>query len=221
MRSATLRTLAATLMVCALSHATHAEAQLWGRIKDHAKQSLDEETAKVSEHIVEESNSTVDSALASTGRIADTVVGKVATVLDSATTRATRAVMDGIRDGSTDRRKVDLVAGRPVDWEIRFVGNSDQLQPSAEPYLESLSQTIESTPGTFLLEGHVDQGADAVGAQSLSERRAQAVKAWLAAAGVPANRLLTVGYGATRPVPAVSTSGPAPSNARIEVVRLQ
>jgi outer membrane protein OmpA-like peptidoglycan-associated protein len=221
MRSSSLRTLAATLMVCALSHATRAEAQIWGQIKDHAKQSLDEETAKVSDHIVEESNSTVDSALANTGRIADTVVGKVGGVLASASTEATRAVMNGIRNGSTDRRKADLVAGRPVDWEIRFVGNSDQIQPSAKPCLESLSQTIDSTPGTFLLEGHVDQGADTVGAQSLSERRAQAVKAWLAAAGVPENRLLTVGYGATRPVTAVPTSGPAQSNARIEVIRLQ
>ena len=48
------------------------------------------------------------------------------------------------------------------------------------------------------------------------KRRAAAVKAQLTAGGVPADRLLAVGYGATRP-----NSANPQAHARIEVVRAQ
>ena len=155
MRSSTLRTLVATLIVCALSHATRAEAQIWGRIKDHAKQSLDEETAKVSDHIVEESNSTVDSALANTGRIADTVVGKVGGVLASASTEATRAVMSGIRNGSSDRTQ-----GRPGGRPARRLGDTVRRQFGSDPAIR------QAVPRVSASDDRVDAG-------HLSPRRAR------------------------------------------------
>ena len=57
-------------------------------------------------------------------------------------------------------------------------------------------------------------------AQALSEQRAKAVKARLVAGGVPAARLLAVGYGATRPAEG-NANGNANGNARIELTRAQ
>jgi outer membrane protein OmpA-like peptidoglycan-associated protein len=62
----------------------------------------------------------------------------------------------------------------------------------------------------------VDATPDPTGDKALSDRRALALKARLAAEGVPAERVFVIGLGATRP-----PMDGIPGNARIEVARLQ
>ena len=109
-----------------------------------------------------------------------------------------------------------LASGRAVFDDVRFVTGADQLDPSASEVLKHLAAAIVATPGTFLIEGHTDPIPPPGDAQGLAQRRAAAVKAQLAANGVPAERLLAVGYGATRPNAANPQAG-----ARIEIVRAQ
>jgi outer membrane protein OmpA-like peptidoglycan-associated protein len=55
------------------------------------------------------------------------------------------------------------------------------------------------------VEGHTDNQGNAAANQALSEKRAQAVVAWLTGKGISASRLTAKGFGATKPVADNST----------------
>jgi len=67
--------------------------------------------------------------------------------------------------------------------------------------LDQLAQSLQQYPNTIVrIEGHTDSTGSAAFNQTLSENRAQAVASYLIQRGVPANRIQTVGFGATRPI---------------------
>ena len=71
------------------------------------------------------------------------------------------------------------------------------------------------------IEGHTDADGDDAFNQSLSERRAAAVKAYLIAQhAVAATRLETAGFGETAPVSSNDTPEGKQQNRRVELVRL-
>jgi outer membrane protein OmpA-like peptidoglycan-associated protein len=57
------------------------------------------------------------------------------------------------------------------------------------------------------VEGHTDIQGNAAANQLLSEKRAQAVVAWLSAHGIPAARLTAKGFEQTQPVADNGTEG--------------
>jgi outer membrane protein OmpA-like peptidoglycan-associated protein len=70
------------------------------------------------------------------------------------------------------------------------------------------------------VEGHTDNAGAATANQTLSEKRAQAVVAWLTANGVEASRLKAKGWGQTKPVADnVAEEGRA-KNRRVELVKM-
>ena len=79
----------------------------------------------------------------------------------------------------------------------------DKVAIKAEfrPVLDEAAQTLKDNPEiNVLIEGHTDSiGSDSYN-QALSERRAQAVKAYLVSQGVAASRLSTEGKGETEPI---------------------
>jgi outer membrane protein OmpA-like peptidoglycan-associated protein len=68
------------------------------------------------------------------------------------------------------------------------------------------------------IEGHTDAIASDAYNQTLSERRAQAVKGWLAAHGVPEGRMTAVGHGESQPVADNGTPEGRQRNRRVEIV---
>ncbi len=68
------------------------------------------------------------------------------------------------------------------------------------------------------VEGHTDATASDEYNRELSERRAGAVRDWLEADGVAADRLTTVGHGEAQPVGANNTVAGRQLNRRVEVV---
>jgi OOP family OmpA-OmpF porin len=69
-----------------------------------------------------------------------------------------------------------------------------------------------------MVEGHTDSvGSDAYN-QKLSERRANAVEAYLVRQGIDASRIDTRGYGETRPVATNSTAAGRAQNRRAEII---
>jgi outer membrane protein OmpA-like peptidoglycan-associated protein len=102
---------------------------------------------------------------------------------------------------------------------VLFDTNSAELRPQALSLLAELKRTmIDPHPAARIsIEGHTDDvGADADN-QSLSERRARSVSAWLAGQGVAAARMEASGAGETRPwVPNTSAANRA-QNRRIEI----
>lgn len=83
-----------------------------------------------------------------------------------------------------------------------FETGSATIVPEAEAVLDLVAKAIQDNCGgkKITIEGHCDVRGDEDYNQKLSERRADAVKAYLVSKGVPADQLGTVGYGESRPL---------------------
>ena len=220
MRGATSRALlaGAALLVAWSTAPERAQAQsILKRIKEQTTKRVDDRRAKLDSAVLKTTGGAVDSALAKSGRGADAVVTKAGDVANTAIATTERGVKTvvGVADPAHDI-STKLASGRAVFEDIRFAPGADQLEPSAGDVLKHLAAAIVATPGTYLIEGHTEALPPPGDAQALSQRRASAVKTQLVAAGIPADRLLAVGYGATRP----NAANPQ-ATARIEIVRAQ
>jgi len=87
--------------------------------------------------------------------------------------------------------------GMPI---IYFAYDSDVLVPSETANLDKIAQYLIENPSLGLvIEGHCDnRGTDEYN-RSLSERRANAIRAYLAGKGVPDANMKTVPYGKDKP----------------------
>ena len=222
MKGATSRTLLVVAVLLAQWSAapTPARAQsILQRVKDQAARKVRDGRARIDSTVMKTAGSAVDSAVTKTNRGADAVAGRVTNVANGAMAATEQGVSRALSGGGSDPSRdyaARLAQGRLVLDSLRFAAGSDQLDASADPIVARLAAALATTAGTMLIEGHVDATTPAAEAQTLSQKRASAMKARLVAAGVAADRLLAVGYGTTRP----NTSNPQ-SNARIELVRAQ
>jgi len=123
----------------------------------------------------------------------------------------------GAGNGVVDQLKSE---GRARLYGILFDTDSDHLKDESKPTLESLLAAARTQPTwNFGIEGYTDNvGGDAHN-QTLSEKRALSVKAYLVAAGVDATRLTTQGFGAGKPVASNDTELGRSQNRRVEVVK--
>jgi outer membrane protein OmpA-like peptidoglycan-associated protein len=121
------------------------------------------------------------------------------------------------------QRLTVLVDGRPnIDISVKFDYNADRVGAAAVPATDEIGKALVSPKlagGTFLVAGHTDgKGTDDYN-QRLSERRAEAVKAYLVAHyQIPAANLITVGYGKSK---LKNVNNPlAPENRRVQLVNM-
>jgi outer membrane protein OmpA-like peptidoglycan-associated protein len=83
---------------------------------------------------------------------------------------------------------------------IFFDTGKATLRPESTAELERLQKLLTETPALKLeMSGHTDDVGEAAMNQDLSQRRAQAVVAYLTQHGIAAARLSAVGYGETKP----------------------
>lgn len=99
---------------------------------------------------------------------------------------------------------------------INFAVNKSEIPAINQPVLDKAVEVMTKLPKTELgITGHTDSDGDDAANQVLSESRANAVKAYLAAKGISAERLTTFGAGETSPVADNATSQGKFRNRRI------
>jgi outer membrane protein OmpA-like peptidoglycan-associated protein/opacity protein-like surface antigen len=122
-------------------------------------------------------------------------------------------------DPSDDVVQIDV----PIVLEgITFATNKFNVTPESEKVLAGALKTLQiHTDIVVEISGHTDNvGSDAYN-QKLSQRRADAVKAWLVGKGIPASRITSVGYGEGSPRVANDTEDNRRLNRRIEFKRIK
>lgn len=111
-----------------------------------------------------------------------------------------------------------LEKGKAVVLEgVTFVSGSANLTPSSEVTLtRAIAALAENTDIKIEIAGYTDNVGKPLVNQRLSERRAEAVKAWLVNKGIAASRITTIGWGARNPVATNRTADGRAKNRRIE-----
>ncbi|HJV34722.1 OmpA family protein [Geomonas sp.] len=114
-----------------------------------------------------------------------------------------------VRDG--DKVYVALPSG------ILFDVGKDELKPAAKESLAKAATTLKNSETNIIIEGHTDSsGSDAIN-QPLSQRRADHVRNFLAANGVPNSRMTAIGYGSSRPAVPNDTPENRALNRRVQM----
>jgi outer membrane protein OmpA-like peptidoglycan-associated protein len=130
----------------------------------------------------------------------------VGAIIGAAVGGTAGAIIGNYMDKQAEEMKQDL-AGAKIERvgegiKITFesgllfdVGKAD-LRPEAQANLVKMAGVLNKYEDTnILIEGHTDSDGSADYNQTLSERRAASVKAYLAAQSVVSGRMTTVGYG--------------------------
>lgn len=85
--------------------------------------------------------------------------------------------------------------------------------------MDRLAAALRQCPeARMIIEGHTDSDGDFYRNQSLSVRRALAVRQYLIDAGAGDGQLMVVGYGQERPLAPNDTDANKSRNRRIEIV---
>ena len=102
---------------------------------------------------------------------------------------------------------------------IFFDSGKSQLKPGARTSLTRIANQLKGeTAVRIAVEGHTDSVGTEELNQSLSEARANAVRDFLAGAGVAADRVSASGFGESQPVASNNTASGRQQNRRVELV---
>ena len=101
---------------------------------------------------------------------------------------------------------------------VSFESGSARLQPGSYVELDSIAKVLLASPRQRVeIGGHTDNSGTPADNQHLSTLRAEAVRNYLLAKGVPYQQMVARGYGATVPrTPDTTPQGKA-ANRRVEI----
>ncbi len=100
---------------------------------------------------------------------------------------------------------------------IYFGCGKARLSKTAKKELEQLLQTLQKFPETMIsIEGHTDSKGDSFRNQKLSEKRAQVVVDFLLSKNISTDRIMSRGFGSTKPAVDTDISAGRKLNRRTE-----
>jgi outer membrane protein OmpA-like peptidoglycan-associated protein len=103
---------------------------------------------------------------------------------------------------------------------INFDTGKATIRPDSQPVINQVAEMLQTNPGLKLsVEGHTDSVGSPASNKTLSENRAKAVVAALAAKGIEAERLTAVGWGQDKPVADNNIEDGRAKNRRVELVK--
>lgn len=99
---------------------------------------------------------------------------------------------------------------------IQFETGSNRIRSSSKAILGEVVSIMQENPAYKLtIAGHTDSVGSSASNQSLSQRRADAVKFYLINNGIPAERLTAIGYGESQPTASNQTKEGRRQNRRV------
>lgn len=107
-----------------------------------------------------------------------------------------------------------------LDGSVLFASGKSELLPIAREKLDQVAKALMDTkPGdSFVIEGHTDsQGSDQANL-TLSQARAESVRAYLVSAGVSPDKVRAVGKGESQPVASNDSPEGRANNRRVEII---
>jgi outer membrane protein OmpA-like peptidoglycan-associated protein len=112
-------------------------------------------------------------------------------------------------------------SGHIALYGIHFETAKATILPKSETALAEVAKMLQQNPDVKVrIEGHTDNVGSAAANQTLSEKRAQAVVAWLTSHGIEGSRLQAKGWGASKPVDDNATEDGRAKNRRVELVKI-
>lgn len=100
---------------------------------------------------------------------------------------------------------------------IQFETGKDIIRKVSNPILDNVVSVMNENPAYLLeINGHTDNTGDKSFNTDLSQRRANAVKAYLISKGIKADRLTAKGFGDSQPAADNKTSAGRAKNRRVE-----
>jgi len=121
--------------------------------------------------------------------------------------------------GTTVERVGDDALLVHFDSDVLFAVDSASLTPASRQTLEEVAAVLaEYSKTAVVVQGHTDSTGSEQHNQALSERRAAAVRAYLVARGVDAERLAAFGYGEDMPVASNASASGRQQNRRVDVL---
>ena len=128
---------------------------------------------------------------------------------------------DGVMDaddkcpGTPKGAKVNVRGCWIIEGLLYKTGRS-KIDPKSEPGLNEVVAIMKENPALKIeIQGHTDSQGPLEVNNSLSRKRAQAVKDYMVTKGVPADRLTAVGFGPAKPVAPNDTAAGRAKNRRV------
>ena len=101
---------------------------------------------------------------------------------------------------------------------VLFETGKSELLPGAQDRLSRVADYLKNSPRHVVVEGYTDSTGSSSTNMSLSQRRADSVRDYLIAQGVPTDRLSAQGKGESSPVASNANSAGRAMNRRVEII---
>lgn len=126
-------------------------------------------------------------------------------------------------DDVPKKKEIKVEVGKAIVLDgIVFKTGSANVEPASEEILEDAFNTLDQNKDVQVeIRGYTDNTGNAKANVRLSQRRADAVKAWLVAKGIAADRIGAKGYGDANPIGDNKTADGRAKNRRIEFFRVK
>jgi OmpA-OmpF porin, OOP family len=107
-----------------------------------------------------------------------------------------------------------------ISLYINFETGKSDIKPESQKLIDQIVEMLQSNPAlTISIEGHTDNVGTAPSNQTLSENRAKSVMNAVIAKGIDKGRLVSKGWGQTKPITDNKTEEDRAKNRRVEIVK--